>query len=118
MAYISNTNLKNDQKVRIALCSIYGIGKMLSYQICDELGISDSIKIKQLSNFQLDQLAFYINQNYCTHFQLKREIRNDMQRLVKIASYRGFRHTEGLPSRGQRTHGNAQTARKLKKKYT
>jgi len=66
MVYILNTNLKDSQKVRIALQDIYGIGKFLSNQICDQLGFSDSIQIKSLTSFQKDQLIRIINQYYFT----------------------------------------------------
>ena len=62
MVYIYNTNLKDNKKVRSALCDIYGIGKSLSSQICDLLGFSDFYKIKNLTNFQIQQLSQIILQ--------------------------------------------------------
>ncbi len=114
MIYILNRNLKNKKKVNIALNDIFGLGKHLSKQICDQLGLSSQLKLKQLNNIQLELLIQMINQNYITSSQLKRNNTKNIQRLIRIASYRGFRHTEGLSVRGQRTHGNAQTCRKLK----
>jgi small subunit ribosomal protein S13 len=114
MVYLFNTNLENKKKVKTALKNIYGIGEKLACQICDKIGISDSLRIKQLTNFQLEKLAVLINQNNLLGPELKQQKRKNIQRLIKIASYRGFRHTEGLPCRGQRTHGNARTARRIK----
>ena len=114
MVYILNTNLKNKKRINIALSDIFGLGKNLSKQICDQLGISTQLKVKQLTNIQLELLTQIINQNYNISLDLKRNITKNIQRLVRIASYRGFRHTEGLSVRGQRTHGNARTCRKLK----
>lgn len=118
MVYLFNTNLENKKKVKVALKNIYGLGNKQASFICDEIGISDSLKIKQLTNFQLERLAVILNQKTILGPELKQQKRKNIQRLVKIASYRGFRHTEGLPCRGQRTHGNASTSRRLKMKLS
>ena len=112
MVYICNTNLKDNKKVRSALGDIYGIGKSLSSQICDILGLCDSYKIKNLTNFQIQQLSQIITQNFIIGTDLRRYRRNSKKRLFFIGCYRGFRHHIGLPVRGQRTHGNARTARR------
>lgn len=114
MLYVLNTNLNSKKKVFIALKEIYGLGKHTCYQLCDLLGISSERRLKQLSSGQLEQLTQLVNQNYNISGEIKRSTLKNIQRLIKIASYRGFRHTEGLPVRGQRTHGNSRTARKLK----
>lgn len=114
MVYILNTNLKNNKKVKNALCEIYGIGKRLSSQICDTLGFSEEYKIKNLTNFQIQQLSQIITGNFLIGGDLRRERRNSKSRLINIGCYRGFRHNIGLPVRGQRTHGNARTARRMK----
>ena len=114
MLYVLNTNLKSKKKLFIALTEIYGLGKHHAYQICDSLGVSVNRRLKQLSSLQLEQLTQVVNQNYHIGSEIKRSTMKNIQRLIKIASYRGFRHTEGLPVRGQRTHGNSRTRRKLK----
>ena len=114
MVYLLNTNLNNKKKVSTALCDIYGLGKFQSKQICIQLGISENLRIKQLTGFQLEQLTQLITQDYNIGIDLKRSVQQNIQRLIKIASYRGFRHIEGLSVRGQRTHGNCRTVRKLK----
>ena len=114
MLYVLNTNLNSKKKLFIALTEIYGLGKHHAYQICDSLGVSVNRRLKQLSSLQLEQLTQVVNQNYHTGSEIKRSTMKNIQRLIKIASYRGFRHTEGLPVRGQRTHGNSRTRRKLK----
>lgn len=98
--------------IRKALSSIYGVGDTLSKQICDDLGISTSLKISQLSPLQVDMLNQVIPQNYSIGADLQSEVRKRKERLVAVSSYRGIRHSQGLPARGQRTHGNARTARK------
>lgn len=114
MVYVLNTNLNAKKKLYCSLSKIYGLGKHNSLQICDQLGISGDIRLKQLSGFQIEQLTQLITQNYDIGLDIRRSTFQNIQRLVKIASYRGFRHTEGLPVRGQRTHGNSKTIRKLK----
>lgn len=114
MLYVLNTNLNSKKKLFIALTEIYGLGKHNSFQICDLLGISIDRRLKQLSSIQLEQLTQLVNQNYNVGSEIKRSNIRNIQRLIKIASYKGFRHTEGLPVHGQRTHGNSRTRRKLK----
>nr|YP_009720816.1 ribosomal protein S13 [Chlorella vulgaris]QGN75005.1 ribosomal protein S13 [Chlorella vulgaris]QGN75119.1 ribosomal protein S13 [Chlorella vulgaris]UNZ99607.1 ribosomal protein S13 [Chlorella vulgaris]USG56564.1 ribosomal protein S13 [Chlorella vulgaris] len=117
MLYVLNTNLDNKKKLFIALRDIYGLGKHSSNQICDLLGISTDRRLKQISSLQLERLTQLVNLNYNLSGEIKRSTMKNVQRLVKIASYRGFRHIEGLPVRGQRTHGNSRTRRKIKTLY-
>ncbi len=112
MIYILNTKLKDQKKIGKALCEIYGIGDQLSNQICDDLGISTDVKVNDLSPSHIDLLSQTIPQTYLIGAELQGETRKSKERLVLVSSYRGIRHSQGLPSRGQRTHGNAQTARK------
>nr|AST08891.1 ribosomal protein S13 [Micractinium conductrix] len=114
MLYVLNTNLNSKKKLFVALTEIYGLGKHNSYQICDSLGISVDRRLKQLSGSQLEHLTQLINQNYNIGSEVKRDTIKTIKRLIKIASYRGFRHSQGLPARGQRTHGNSRTIRRLK----
>lgn len=114
MLYVLNTNLKSKKKLFVALTEIYGLGKHNSSQICDLLGVSTDRRLKQLSSLQLERLTQLVNQNYNIGTEIRRSTLKNIQRLIKIASYKGFRHTEGLPARGQRTHGNSRTRRKLK----
>ena len=112
MIYILNTELRNNQKISNALCQIYGIGKQLSKQICDDLGISTSLRVSQLTPLHIDLIGQHLPQAYTIGSDLQSEVRIKKERLVLISSYRGIRHSRGLPVRGQRTHGNAQTARR------
>lgn len=113
MIYILNKNLKDSQKVRISLQSVYGIGPFLSNQICDQLGLSQQNRIQDLTSFQIDQLIRVVNQYYFTGSELRRIIVQDIKRLTDIGSYKGFRHARALPVRGQRTKTNARSARKI-----
>lgn len=114
MVYFLNTNLNTKKKVYIALTKIYGLGKHQSFQICNELGISSEKRVKQLTQLELEKLANFITQNYAIGLDIKRVTLQNIHRLIKIGTYRGFRHIDGLPVRGQRTHGNSKTVRKFK----
>ena len=111
MIYILNANLKDTQPLWRALCKVYGINSVLSNQICDDLGVSRKVKTNQLLPSQIDLLNQVVPQDYLTGAELHSQLRQKLERLTAISSYRGIRHSQGLPTRGQRTHGNAQTSR-------
>ena len=102
MASILNTYLKEEKQLNIALCKIFGIGKNLSKQICDQLGVNETVCFNKLTESQIEQISQLVNQNYCVGVELKQNRRKTLQRLIRIASYRGFRHIQGLPTRGRR----------------
>ena len=114
MSYILGTSLNSKKNVRIALTQIFGIGPKKALQICSKLGISNTFKVAQLTKNQIDQIIKIITQSYFIDSELKRIIQRDVKNCIMIGSYRGFRHNDGLPLRGQRTHTNAKTSRKRK----
>lgn len=109
MIYLLDTYFQNRKKIVIALQEIYGVGSATSQQICDKLGFNNQVKIHQLTSFQIDELIRLMSQNDLISSQLKKRVRSDIERLIKISSYRGFRHIQKLPVRGQRTSTNART---------
>jgi small subunit ribosomal protein S13 len=119
MVYFLNTNINQTKKISVALCQVYGIGKTLSSKICNQLGLNENIRLSQLNDAQIEKISQLINENFYFGTELKQNLYKQKTRLVRISSYRGFRHKQGLPSRGQRTHTNANNARKfaLKKNY-
>jgi small subunit ribosomal protein S13 len=114
MSYILGTNLNPSKKVRIGLTQIFGIGPKKALQICDKLGLSENYKVTQLTKYQIDQIIKIISQSYLIDSELLRIIQKDVKDLINIGCYRGFRHNAGLPLRGQRTHTNAKTSRRVK----
>ena len=112
MPYILNTLVKKDKKCVLALSEIFGLGKSLVNQICDQLGFSSQMKCQLLNASQIDRLTRSISQNYISGMELKRMLNNNKERQISISSWRGFRYIENLPCRGQRTHGNSQTVRR------
>lgn len=101
-----------DEQVRIALTKMDGIGPQKAMKFCYRLGISGNIKIQELTKYQIDQMEQMISQDLVVNWELKRGERADIKRIISISCYRGIRHQDGLPLRGQRTHTNARTSRK------
>nr|YP_010592805.1 ribosomal protein S13 [Sedum plumbizincicola]WAB65422.1 ribosomal protein S13 [Sedum plumbizincicola] len=112
MSYISRAGSVADEQVRIALTKMDGIGPKKAIQVCYRLGISGNIKKKELTKYQIDQIEQIIDQDHVVHLELERGERADIERFISISCYRGIRHQDGLPLRGQRTHTNARTCRK------
>lgn len=113
MSFILGTRYAPTKKIRIALTQIFGIGFNKANQICDKLGLSELYKVQQVTKNQMDQIIKQFSQNYLIDSELTRIIQNDIKRLIHIGCYRGLRHNQGLPSRGQRTHTNAKTSRRI-----
>lgn len=109
MARIAGADLPRDKRAVIALCSIYGIGKSSSSSILNELNISQDTKVKNLTEDEIVKLRNHIEKNFKIEGDLRREISQNIKRLMEIGCYKGIRHRRGLPVRGQRTHTNART---------
>ena len=109
MVRISGVDIPNDKHICIALTYIFGIGRSLSEAILDALNIDKSVKAKDLSEDEIVKIRGYIENNYTIEGDLRREVSQNIKRLIEINSYRGIRHKRGLPVRGQRTHTNART---------
>lgn len=112
MVYIFNTNLRPQDKTRKALQQVHGLGPFLSNLLCDQLGLKQNHYIRDLKQYQVNQLTRLLNQYFLVGVDLKRSVQNDVKRFIRIGSYKGFRHVQALPVRGQRTHTNAQTVRR------
>ena len=108
MARIAGVNIPNHQHAVIALTSIYGIGRARSRAICTAAGINGSIKIKDLSDNDMEKLREQVAK-FTVEGDLRREVTMSIKRLMDLGCYRGTRHRRGLPARGQRTRTNART---------
>nr|YP_010035128.1 ribosomal protein S13 [Euonymus alatus]QOX10151.1 ribosomal protein S13 [Euonymus alatus] len=116
VSYISGARSVADEQVRIASTKMDGIGPKKAIQVRCRLGISENIKRKELTKYQIAQIEQMIGQDHVVHWELKRGERADIERFISISCYRGIRHQDGSPLRGQRTHTNARTCRKLIRK--
>ena len=108
MARIAGVNIPNQQHAWVALTAIYGIGRTRAYQICTAAGVSPSVKIKDLSDGEMDKLREQVAR-FPVEGDLRREVTMNIKRLMDLGAYRGVRHRKGLPVRGQRTRTNART---------
>ncbi|EDN69019.1 Ribosomal protein S13 [Beggiatoa sp. PS] len=108
MARIAGINLSGHKHTIIGLTSIYGIGRKLAEKICEATSIDPSMKIKDLSDKNLETLRHEVAK-YDVEGDLRREVAMNIKRLMDLGCYRGMRHRRGLPLRGQRTRTNART---------
>ncbi|MCK5191869.1 MAG: 30S ribosomal protein S13, partial [Methylococcales bacterium] len=92
----------------IALTAIYGVGRQTARNICEQVKIEPSVKIKELSEEQLESIRKVISA-MIVEGDLRREVSMNIKRLMDLGCYRGIRHRRGLPLRGQRTRTNART---------
>jgi small subunit ribosomal protein S13 len=114
MPHILGKRLPDWKPVRWAILAFRGIGETTAAEICARLQFHDALKMGEMSERQLNNLATELGQ-YKLDNDLVRKVREDIQRLRRIGSYRGSRHAAGLPVRGQSTRENARTAKKLNK---
>ncbi|MEA5074852.1 MAG: 30S ribosomal protein S13 [Coriobacteriia bacterium] len=109
MARISGVDLPREKRVEIGLTYIFGIGLTTSQLILRETGINPDTRVRNLTEEEVVRLREYIDRNLKVEGDLRREVSQNIKRLMEIGCYRGLRHRKGLPVRGQRTHTNART---------
>ena len=109
MARISGVDLPREKKVEIGLSYIYGIGRRNAVDILRKAGIDGSLRIRDLTDADVNKLRQVIERDYKVEGALRTEVAMNIKRLMDIGSYRGIRHRRGLLVRGQRTHTNART---------
>ena len=109
MARIAGVDLPREKRVEIGLTYIYGIGLTTSQLILRETGIGSDTRVRDLTEEEVVRLREYIDRGLKVEGDLRREVSQNIKRLMEIGCYRGLRHRKGLPVRGQRTHTNART---------
>lgn len=108
MARIAGVDLPRDKRIVIGLTYIYGIGNTRAQKILKDAGVSEDIRVRDLTPEQEEQIRTQVDQ-YQVEGDLRREVTLNIKRLQEIGSYRGMRHRRGLPVRGQHTKNNART---------
>ncbi|MBP0018339.1 MAG: 30S ribosomal protein S13 [Cyanobacteria bacterium SBLK] len=111
MARIAGIDLPRNKRVEIGLTYIYGIGLSRSQEILAKTGVNPDTRVKDLSDEDVTSLRSFIEANYQIEGDLRRWENMNIKRLIDIGTYRGRRHRQGLPVRGQRTRTNARTRR-------
>lgn len=116
MIYIFETEILNNKPIYFSLQKIYGIGKKQASLICRQVGFSYNLKTSNLSSDQLVKLIKSIEKSQIVlTSELKKFQSLSLRTLIDIKSYKGLRRLKGLPVRGQRTHTNGKTAKKIKR---
>ena len=114
MPRIAGVDITNDKPIKISLTYIFGVGHATSSKILSELKIYPDLKANKLTSSQIQSIANWLDR-LPTEGDLKKIVRDNIQRLKRIGSYRGLRHMAGLPSRGQRTRTNGRSIRGRRK---
>jgi small subunit ribosomal protein S13 len=108
MARIAGVNLQPNKHIWVALTQIYGIGRTLALQVCEQSQIAPDTKVRDLTEGEQEKLRNIVS-SMTVEGDLRREVGMNIKRLMDLGCYRGLRHRRGLPVRGQRTRTNART---------
>ena len=111
MVRISGVDLPNEKRLDIALTYLYGIGRTNVIRVLKIAELDSSRRLKTLTDDEVSKLSKIIEKEFMVEGDLRRNVGENVKRLIEIKSYRGMRHAHRLPSRGQRTRTNARTKR-------
>jgi small subunit ribosomal protein S13 len=111
MARIAGVDIPREKRVDISLRYIFGIGGTVARRIVTQAQVNPATKVRDLTDEEVSRIRELIDKEHTVEGDLRREVRQNIQRLVEINCYRGVRHRRGLPVRGQRTKTNARTKR-------
>ncbi|MSQ41440.1 MAG: 30S ribosomal protein S13 [Dehalococcoidia bacterium] len=111
MARIAGVDIPSEKQVLFSLPYIYGVGRATAQKVLEQTNIRPDRKVRDLTDDEVTRLRAVIEGDYVVEGDLRREVRQNIQRLIEINCYRGVRHRRGLPVRGQRTKTNARTRR-------
>jgi len=109
MARIAGVDLPQNKQVWIGLTYIHGIGRARSKKILGQADVSEVTKVKDLTEIEAQRIRKIIQDEGRVEGDLRKEVTQNIKRLMEIGSYRGVRHRRGLPVRGQRSNTNART---------
>ena len=115
MARIAGVDIPNDKQVAVSLTYIYGIGRTQAHKILAQTKVDPTVRVRDLTDEETNRIREVIDKGHIVEGDLRREVRQNIQRLVEINCYRGIRHRRGLPVHGQRTRTNARTKRGVRR---
>lgn len=115
MARIAGVDIPNDKQVAVSLTYIYGIGRTQAQKILAQTKVDPTVRVRDLTDEETNRIREVIDKGHPVEGDLRREVRQNIQRLVEINCYRGIRHRRGLPVHGQRTRTNARTKRGVRR---
>jgi small subunit ribosomal protein S13 len=111
MARISGVTIPNEKQIWVSLTYVYGIGPKTADDILVAAKVERTVRAKDLTDAEIARIQDNINEHYTVEGELQRVVNGNIKRLKDIKAYRGIRHAQNLPSRGQRTKTNARTRR-------
>lgn len=115
MARIAGIDLPRTKRIEVALTYIFGIGPTRANQILSATKVNPDVRVKDLTETDVNALREYISKNLMVEGDLRREVQMNIKRLIEIGCYRGLRHRRNLPVHGQRTRTNSRTRKGPKK---
>jgi small subunit ribosomal protein S13 len=115
MPRVIGIDIPDNKRLEVSLTYIFGLGRKLSNQVIEKLNLDKNMRARELNEDQIARLNALLSSEYIVEGDLRRQVQNNIKRLIGIHCYRGTRHRVGLPVRGQRTRTNART-RKGKRK--
>jgi small subunit ribosomal protein S13 len=111
MARISGVTIPDGKQVHVALTYVYGIGPKTASDLVQAAKVEPTVRVKDLTDAEIARIQEVINDKLTVEGELQRVVATNIKRLKDINAYRGLRHKQNLPSRGQRTRTNARTRR-------
>jgi small subunit ribosomal protein S13 len=109
MARIAGVDLPPNKQIKIGLTYVYGIGRTRAKEILAKAKVDKDVKVKDLTEDDARKIRQVVQDDMRVEGDLRKEVTQNIKRLIEIGSFRGMRHRRGLPARGQRTHTNART---------
>lgn len=109
MARIAGVEIPDNKALKVSLTYVFGVGDTIAAKLIDDLKLDSEMKVKDLSETQLNQIRSYLDENIVVEGELRQKVFRNIKRLKDTKSYRGIRHMIGMPVRGQRTRVNART---------
>ena len=109
MVRILGVEIPDNKRLEASLRYLYGIGPALSKQIIQRLQLDPDKRTHKLTSEEVAKISSLLQEDYAIEGDLRREVQNNIKRLIGIQCYRGIRHRKGLPVRGQRTRTNSRT---------
>lgn len=109
MPRLMGVDIPNDKQVQFSLTYLYGVGLQVAREVCEKLSIDPTRPARDLGEDELSRIAALLERDYAVEGPLRRQLAQNISRLREIKCYRGIRHRQGLPVRGQRTKTNART---------
>lgn len=111
MARIAGVDIPRDKRVDISLRYIYGVGPKIAQRVVSQAQVDPGTRVRDLTDDEVNRIREIIDRDITVEGDLRREVRQNIQRLIEINCYRGIRHRRNLPVHGQRTRTNARTKR-------